>query len=201
MSPGFPSSSYPHIIISSYQHILISTYPHPPLEPTFRLTETCPVAPCAAPCADSQTWKTASSTVVNSPRIPLPSDPAPLGSRSPRIPLPPGSRSPRIPPPPRGLLFSTVMWSDGTVEEVGSSPLQGTDEITLSSSSANLVLTPPQSAGNADRFWAITVSVGAASDCGYLVKANWTVRQLPESFVPPPPASLLPPALPRLPSA
>ena len=64
-----------------------------------------------------------------------------------------------------GLLFSQVSWSDGASEDVGITPISGLDEMTLTSSSSNIVLHAPNSASNLESFWKVEVAVAASAEC------------------------------------
>ena len=45
----------------------------------------------------------------------------------------------------------------------------------MTSGSDNVVLLPPESAGNDEKFWAVAVAQGAESECVTSVIVNWTV--------------------------
>ena len=74
-----------------------------------------------------------------------------------------------------GLLFSTVTWSDGATEDVGTDNLGGLDEITAASGTSNVVMYEPQSGSNSELFWKMGVAVAASRECVSSVSVNWTV--------------------------
>ena len=74
-----------------------------------------------------------------------------------------------------GLLFSTVLWSDGASEDVGSDNLAGLDQIFLQSGSANVATVAPHSSDNSENFWKLGVEVAASRECVSTVLANWSM--------------------------
>ena len=74
-----------------------------------------------------------------------------------------------------GLLFSTVTWSDGASEDVGTNNLGGLDEITAVSGTPNVVMYEPQRGSNSELFWKMGVAVAASRECVSSVAVNWTV--------------------------
>ena len=77
-------------------------------------------------------------------------------------------------PSRRSVIFQ-VRWDDGAHEDVGYFPLDGVDELVVHSGSDNVVVLPPESPGNDEKFWAASVAQGAESECVTSVIVNWTV--------------------------
>ena len=71
-----------------------------------------------------------------------------------------------------GFMFSQVVWSDGSTEDVWYSPVAGVDELDVVVGTSGVSATPP-SGSNA--FWQLGVAVGAMRECVESVVATWQV--------------------------
>ena len=72
----------------------------------------------------------------------------------------------------RGFMFARVAWSDGTFQDLFSSPVAGVEEVSVSVGSSGVSATAP-SDGSA--FWQVGVAVGAVRECVDSVIATWQV--------------------------
>ena len=71
-----------------------------------------------------------------------------------------------------GFMFVRVVWSDGTAQDVGVSPVSGVEEVGVVVGSSGVIATAPRANGS---FWELGVAVGAMKECVTSVVATWKV--------------------------
>ena len=71
-----------------------------------------------------------------------------------------------------GSMFTRVVWSDGTTQDVGNAPVVGVEELSLAVGSSNVATTAPSAS---DPLWRVSVALGAVAECVDSVMATWKV--------------------------
>ena len=71
-----------------------------------------------------------------------------------------------------GLMFSRVVWSDGSTEDVGYAPAAGIESMHVTTSSSSISTAEPT---GSDSFWRLGVAVGAVKECSSSAVATWKV--------------------------
>ena len=72
-----------------------------------------------------------------------------------------------------GYMFSRVVWSDGSEQDIGNGPTVTIDEVDLEVESTNVATTAPS--GGGESFWRVGVAVGAVKECVQSAFAVWRV--------------------------